>query len=853
MLNFLEKYWIAIIIAIPVTIIVLKTFLWFLRYFYRIHKSKKLIFMRVTLPREDSTKDQEKEVEKDFREKIGIMSQFFRNLHETKELNISNTINTKLYRKNTFSFELVAHDKAVEFIVSTPPYYKQIIEKQITSYYPDADIELLNKEYNPIPKGNKIKGFYAYQNQDFWFPIKTYKEVENDPLNSLTNIFSEMKSNETAIMQIVIRPISDEWTKEAREIGDLYYKDKPLKQKLKIPILGPIFRFIIGIFRGFGSDDKDGGIVRMLQAKEDVAKRLGEKAGQSGFDTVIRLLSSAETEERATEISNNMIIGLNLFRDNNSNWFQTKRILMLDFLNDKIITYNFRKRLLYSRFLGIGEKMSLFSEQELASVYHFPSIRYNQSPIIRWMDYKVLPAPVDLPTEGILLGHNVFRGTEKEIRFQRKDRSRHLYILGKSGSGKSAFISYMARQDGQNKEGLCIVDPHGDLVDDILNYIPKERAKDVIIYDPADSERPMGLNILEANKPEERDLISSQATEIFIKIFGDEIFGPRIQHYFRNACLTLMEDEDEGATLIDIPRVFTDEAFLKYKVKKVKNPIVKSFWQNEYANTGDREKQEMIPYFSSKFGPFITNSVIRNTIGQVKSAFNFRDIMDQQKILLVKLSKGSIGDLNTQLLGLVIVSKIQMAAMSRANIPEDQRKDFYLYVDEFQNFATDSFCSILSEARKFHLCLIMAHQYINQLVVSKFGTSSTQIRDAVFGNVGSMCSFKVGADDAEYLAKEYAPLLSEQDIIGISNFKMYLKLNINNTTSRPFSVNTIWDESQKNEKVAKIIYEYSRLKHGRKKEFVDQEIVTRIGIDIDSPPVEFKEKNENPMNGLLGK
>ncbi|MBU1151647.1 TraM recognition domain-containing protein, partial [Patescibacteria group bacterium] len=287
-------------------------------------------------------------------------------------------------------------------------------------------------------------------------------------------------------------------------------------------------------------------------------------------------------------------------------------------------------------------------------------------------------------------------------------------------------------------------------------------------------------------------------------------------------------------------------AFLKYKVKKVKNPVVKSFWQNEYANTGDRERQEMIPYFTSKFGPFITNSIMRNTIGQTKSAFNIREIMDNRKILLVKLSKGKIGDLNTQLLGLVLVARLQMAAMSRADIPEEDRKDFFLYVDEFQNFATDSFCSILSEARKYRLNLIMAHQYINQLVVSKYGNSSTQIRDAVFGNVGTLCSFKVGADDAEYLAKEYAPELSEQDVIGISNYKMYMKLNINNTTSRPFSVNTIWDTSNQNKKVAKIIKEYSRLKHGRKKEFVDQEIQTRLGIDLNAPSVDISKMPGQP-------
>ncbi len=818
-----------------------KFLLWLLRYLFHIHQGKKLVYLRITLPREDSQKDQQKQNEKDFREKISVMSQFFRNLHETSELNLWNTLKVKLLKSNIFTFELVAQNKILDFYIVTPPYYQGLIERQITSYYTDADIERVDRYEQKLPEA-KMKGFYAFCEKDYWWPLKTFKVIENDPLNSLTNIFSKMDKDETAVIQLVVRPRGDKWMEEATAKGEEFFKGKKTGG-IKIPVLGPILNVFKGIFLGFDKmniENKQGGdgYVRMLQSKEETAKRLGEKASQSGFDTVIRLFSSAQTETRAEEISNNMVVGLSLFKDPSSNWLQTRRLFFIDFINDMWFNFNFVHRLLDTRGFGLGEKSTILAEDELSSLFHLPCSKYNTSPNIRWLSYKVLPAPADLPTEGILIGHNTFRGEQKEVRFQKKDRSRHHYIIGKSGSGKSALLSYMARQDIINGEGICVIDPHGDLVEDILSYIPKERAKDVIIFDPSDTGRPMSINILEGKTSAEMDLASSQATEIFIKLFGDEIFGPRIQHYFRNACLTLMEDQEEGATLIDIPRMFTDDAFMKYKVKKLKNPVVKSFWQHEYANTGDRERQEMIPYFSSKFGPFITNSIMRNTIGQKKSSFNFREVMDNKKILLVKLSKGKIGDLNTQLLGLVMVGRLQMAAMSRADMPEADRKDFFLYVDEFQNFATDSFCSILSEARKYRLNLLMAHQYINQLVVSKFGNSSTQIRDAVFGNVGTMCSFKVGADDAEYLAKEYAPLLSEQDVIGISNYKMYMKLNINNTTSRPFSVSTIWDTAGQNRKVGEIIREYSRLKHARKQKFVDEEITTRIGIDMDAPPVD---------------
>lgn len=821
----------------------LKILIWFFRVQYQKAEYKNRLFFKITLPKDDAPRDKENVTEKDFRERIAIMAQLYRNLHETRELNITNQLRVWLLKNNIFSFELVAHEKQVEFYFSTPKYYSEIIQKQIVSYYPGANVEPVEDYKTKFDENSKVKGFYAYEAKKYWFPIKTYKIIETDPLNDLTSVFTKTEANEIAVMQIVLRPRKNDWNKKAENFGEAYFKGKSTGGASKIPILGSMLNLFKGIILGpdkmqIEKADEQTGFVRMLQTKEEIAKRIGEKANQNGFETVIRLLASGPSETRAEEIINNMIVGFNLFKDAAANWFQTRRIIFLDNLNDKLFLNNFKYRQLDNNIFGFGEKQSLLSEEELASIYHLPCSIYNKNPLIKWQDYKILPAPLNLPEEGILLGHNLYRGVKKEVRFKRKDRSRHHYIIGKSGSGKSALLSYMARQDIINGEGVCVIDPHGDLVEDILAYVPKERAKDVIIFDPADQDRPMGLNMLEAHTTAEMDLISSQATEIFIKLFGDEIFGPRIQHYFRNACLTLMEDQEEGATLIDVPRIFTDDTFLKYKVKKVKNPVVKSFWQNEYANTGDRERQEMIPYFSAKFGPFITNAIMRNTIGQKHSSFNFREAMDQGKILLVRLSKGAIGDLNTQLLGLVIVSKIQMAAMSRADIPEAERRDFFLYVDEFQNFATDSFASILSEARKYRLNLIMAHQYINQLVVTKFGNTSTQIRDAVFGNVGTLCSFKIGAEDAEYLAKEYAPLLNEQDILNISNYKMYMKLNIDNTTSPPFSVNTVWDTTGKNPKIAELVKEYSRMTNARKREFVEEEITTRIGIDTDAPPVD---------------
>ena len=810
---------------------------WILRYIWHRLMEKELIFMEIILPREDSPKDKDKQVEKDFREKIGIMEQLYRSVYEIRELSLKNIIRRILFLHTLVSFEIIAKNKTVSFQVVTFKEYQSLLEKQITSYYPDADIQFLKK--TPLTRaGYHSVCYYAYEPNPFWYPVKTYKMIENDPLNSMTNVLSKMDDDEEAIIQMMIRPRSGRWRAKAEKAGTAFFKNEGAKGGFlsKIPVIGQLNTLLTTLVFGYdrakegsnapGADSGDH-YVRMLQTREERAKHIGEKAQQDGFDTVIRVMSSAKLQSRAENIMSDIVVALNLFKDPDMNYFQTRRILPIHALNTPWMLHNMEHRV-----FRFGEKASIMVPEELASFFHFPNSKYNYTPVIKWLEYKVLPAPIDLPTEGILLGFNVFRGERREVRIKPKDRMRHHYVIGQTGTGKSAFLSTMVRQDMANGDGVCVIDPHGDLIDELLHYVPKERAKDVIVFDPSDQERPMGLNILEAKNPQQRDMASSQATEIFIKLFGDEIFGPRIQHYFRNACLTLMEDEDEGATLIDVPRMFVDESFMKYKVKKVKNPVVKSFWDHEYASTGERERQEMIPYFSAKFGPFITNTIMRNTIGQPDSAFDIRDAMDTGKILFIRLSKGAIGDLNTQLLGLVIVSRIQMAAMSRVDTPESKRRDFYLYVDEFQNFATDSFCSILSEARKYHLALIMAHQYINQLVVSKFGNTSSQIRDAVFGNVGTMQSFKIGAEDAEYMAKEYAPLLTEQDIIGIARFKAYIKLNLNNSTTRPFSLETNWNEEGKSERVAEILREYSRMKYGRKREFVDQEIEARIGINL---------------------
>lgn len=846
-----------------------------IRYYYRRFevREERFAHLRITLPKNDSKLDNERRTEKDFHEAVGRAEQFFRSLHETRDLNLAHMLfKRNLWGKPQLSFELQIEDQKLSFVIVCDRYYQKIIEKQVTSFYESAEIEPIPKEkrFDIAGKGLFHNGFYMHTSQDPWFPIQTYKEIEDDALNTIANTFSGLKKWEKGCIQLIIHPQSNSWQKKAKAMGTKMFKGEMRQSgffsgKFKIPILGPILNIIWTPFKilfrgydpatdGFGSNapgaSHGDSYVRMLQSQEEVAKKIGEKANRSGFKCVVRVFSASKEEARTQEILDGMFVAFNVFRAKGMNRFENRRIIPIDSLNAPFIRHNFKYRL-----PAFFEKSSLLTPDELGTIFHFPDARYNKIPTIKWLEYKVLPAPLNMPEEGIVLGENIYRGITTPVRILRDDRTRHFYLIGKSGSGKSVLLWNMAIQDVANGEGVCVVDPHGDLIDDVAACVPKHRAKDVIIFNPGDKGRPLGLNLLETKSRDQWDRASLDAMEIFIKLFGNEIFGPRIQHYFRNACLTLMEDEEEGATLIDVPRMFIDEDFQRYKVSKVTNPVVRSFWEGEIANTGQREKQEMIPYFTSKFGPFVTNTVMRNIIGQTKSAFDIRECMDQQKVLLINLSKGTIGAINSQLLGMIVVSKINMGAMGRADMPKKDRKDFYLYVDEFQNFATDTFASILSEARKYRLNLIMAHQYIAQLSEGAGGISigqkDSKLRDAVFGNVGSMGSFKVGAEDAEYLEKEYAPLLSQQDIAGIAKYKAYIKLNIENTTSRVFSMDTLYDPSLKNEKVLAVMKKYSRMKYGRKKEFVDAEIEARMGIDNLNKITETAKADPTVHNDLL--
>ncbi|OGI21363.1 MAG: hypothetical protein A2808_01360 [Candidatus Moranbacteria bacterium RIFCSPHIGHO2_01_FULL_55_24] len=425
----------------------------------------------------------------------------------------------------------------------------------------------------------------------------------------------------------------------------------------------------------------------------------------------------------------------------------------------------------------------------------------------------------------MLLGFNDYRGTETEIRITDADRRRHMYVVGQTGVGKSNFLQEMAKKDARAGKGFCFIDPHGDAIEDILASIPKERAEDVIVFDPADTGKPLGMNMLEYDPahPEQKTFVINEMIGIFDQLYDMKATGgPMFEQYMRNAMLLVMEHPESGSTLMEIPKVLADENFRRMKLSHCENPIVRDFWQKEAEKAGgEAALANMVPYITSKLTAFISNDLMRPIIAQQKSAFNFRDVMDQKKILLVNLSKGRLGEINARLLGMIIVGKILMAALSRVDMPEEERSDFYLYLDEFQNVTTTSIAQILSEARKYRLVLVLAHQFIGQL--------KEEISKAVFGNVGSLISFRVGPDDAEFLEKQFAPVFSAQDLVNVDNYRCFVRLLLNNELTKPFNMKT-YPPSNGNQEVANALKELSRLRYGRDASIVKSEILERIKI-----------------------
>ncbi len=762
-----------IFLIIIATIALLFFFWWQYRKNIAKRRSKEMAFLRVVMARKDSDSDEKKETIRDFKEQISLMEQLLSNL---KSLYRGNFLGW-LLGQEYISFEYTAHANEIYFYIVVPRKSKLLVEKQIIGFYPDCLIEETS-EINIFENRKSVLGEAMILKKGDEFPIRTYQKLESDSMNAILSALGRLSENTSATIQILLKPEDDDWQ---NRIKKMIRKEEKNPGKRRYISFNPLV-WMRGFLEIFFQDpeEKNKKDEPEIDEKDPIDDEglMKEKVKKTGFLVMVRVIVTADDDAIANAELRNIISSFSQFASPAYNRFRPMRHKSLSVLIQYFILRQF----------AWWQKNFLLNIEEIATLFHFPHSKYNKQPEIKWQHFRVVKAPTNIPHEGLYLGDNIFRGERRKIYLSNEDRFRHFYVIGQTGTGKSSILSVMARQDLRNGRGLAVLDPHGDFATGLLDFIPKTRAEDLIFFDPADQSRPMGLNLLEADTDDEKQMAVGEATSIMIKIFGPEIFGPRIQDYFRNGCLALM-DYPEGGTLIELIKLFTDENFQRERVQTIKNPIVKTWWKTTYAAMGDREKAEMIPFFAAKFGPFITNTLMRNIIGQTKSAFDITDVMNTQKILLATLSKGVLGDINSSLIGLILVSKIQMAAMKRQQMPASERKDFFLYIDEFQNYVTDSIESILSEARKYRLGLIIAHQYLGQLQKSDALTkSSLNLKDAIFGNVGSMMSYKIGPEDAKLLEEQFAPVYSNHDFMNMDKFQAALRLSVDGQPSQGFSL-----------------------------------------------------------------
>ncbi len=777
-----------------------------------IERSLKMVPLLVKLPpqeAEEGTRDSRELIKENISKAEGVF-----NL-----LSGIATEKSKFYGKKHVCFEIVADGKQINFYIAVPVTLLSAVQKSLTSAYSDIQIEKA-QDVNIFSKVSKIAGVQGGElelSKESYLPINTYRESDSDALTGLLSGLSNLNDHEGAAIQILIRPAGSEWTKQAIKRAKQVLDPKKKNDDPSSKAMNAVSYVLKAPFKTKSEDENKQSQEKQPDAiDQKKSEMIEQKAKSPAFETSIRIIASSDDPIRAKVIIQDINLGFAQLSQGGANSFKYKSAkepqkVATDFI---------------FRFFPANKKNMVLNSVELATIFHLPSEVVGIAVNLDRKAAKEVAAPGGLPTEGIRIGLNIFRGHETPIFLTKDDKRRHTYIIGQTGTGKSVLLTNMMIQDAAAGRGFCFIDPNGDEAERLLGRIPANRAEDVIYFSPGDTEFPMGLNIMEydRHKPEQKDFIVQEIISMLYKLYDPQhqgMIGPQFENWFRNAALTVMADP-EGGSYIEVPRVFTDDEYLKKKFKYLDDPTVQAFWTNEMAQTDARTKSDMLGYFASKFGAVANNEMLRNIIGQKKSAFNFREIMDNNKILIVNLSKGLMGELNAKLLGMIFVIKLQVAAMSRADIPEDDRVDFGLYVDEFQNIATDSFATILSEARKYHFNLTVANQYIEQI--------DEQIRDAVFGNVGSMIIHRVGNEDAEYLAKQFEPQFGASDIANIPNHYAIAKIIANGKPVTPFSMKGYppIDNEVINTELQSAMRDLSRSKFGRPKDQVAAEVAASL-------------------------
>ncbi len=722
-------------------------------------------------------------------------------------------LKSKIYGQRHLSFEIIASGGTIKYYAVVPAVITETVKQAIISAYPTARLEEAFEE-NIFSKEVGVSGVAGGElslQKDYIYPIATYESTKWDASGALLNALSAAKKGEGIALQLMFRPTEQGWTKKSLEKIQSLKTGK--KSSTGIWVVDSVRDIIRAPFEPpeTHEHEKSGNTITNVEQSEIDA--IEGKTHYPGYEALIRFVASSSSQPRSEALIGGLVSAFSQFNSPTLNGFKYDSLK-----NQEKIAHDFIFRIFPQRRKGM-----ILNSVELASIFHLPNQNTIPNSQVERQATKQVDGPVKVPTDGVWLGDNVFRGKKKEIRLSDNDRRRHTYIIGATGMGKSVLLSNIACQDMMAGRGFAFIDPHGDVVEDILSKVPEDRIDDVIYFDPGDIEHPMGMNMFEWETEDQKDFIVQEGINMLQSLYdptNQGFFGPRGQHMFRNAALLLMSDP-KGSTFIDIPRCFIDPEFVKEKLRYVTDKSVYDYWTKEFpASQKSNDAGEVITWFASKWGPFLSNTMMKNILGQVKSGFNIRDIMDNKKILLVNLSKGKMGEINSKLLGMIFVMKFQTAAMARVDTPEDQRNDFCLFVDEFQNFATESFESILSEARKFRLNLVVANQFMTQL--------TDKIREGLLGNVGTIICGRIGITDAEIMEKAFLPTFKAEDLHNQPNYHAISQVMMFNMPSKPFTMELRPPSYEGSKEVLESLKVYSATKYGRSRAEVDREINDRM-------------------------
>jgi len=782
------------------------------------------------------------EVPKDNEKKELSAEQMFASLHGI--LRPKSDLQKEGALQEHVSFEIVSRLNSIQFYVWTPKHLKDFVESQIYAQYPTVQIKEDPGDYSKLPvNGRTIYGTELALTKDTVLPIKTFASFEVDPLAGITGVLAKLDElGEEVWIQILARPVDDAWQEQGKNYIEVVKggSNRDLGQRfadglLQIPIY-ILSNFLMALFEPPAAADKKTAAAKpeLSVGQQTIAKAVEEKMTKLGYQVKIRIAYLGPDEAQAKQRMQAIVGGFKQFNTTNLNGFTNSKMY-----NSQEFIEDYQARLFFDQ----GYTLNI---EELASLYHLPH-KSVETPNMVWTTKKTSEPPSNIPIEGMndpeevsLFGLSNFRGRHLKFGIQRRDRGRHLYIIGQTGAGKSFLLQLLTLSDIYHDVGFAIVDPHGDYATDIMKYIPEHRLNDVVYMNPADREFPLAFNPMEVSDPAMKDHISSELVGVLRRMF--ESWGPRLEYILRYTILALLDYPE--ATMLDITRMLNEKDFRKKVIRDIQDPIVKSFWVTEFASWNDKFASEAVAPVLNKVGAFVANPLVRNIVGQKKSAFNIRQIMDEGKILLVNLSRGQVGEDNAAILGALMVTKIQLAAMSRADVPLDQRRPFYLYVDEFQNFATDSFAVILSEARKYGLNLTVANQYVSQM--------PEVVRDAVFGNVGTMISFRVGPGDATVLGKYYEPVFEAIDLTKLHNQNIFISMIIDGEKAPPFSASTLRMPDPENDLTPQIIA-LTRQRYASTRVEVDADIRTRTagGNDEGARATDNLKDDQKPNKELL--